>query len=148
MPTTSAARSLSEADRCFASYAAHELRGEITLQLTLAEATLADPNADTVALRKTGERVVAACDRQTRLLEALLTLAQGKHGRLQRESVDLAATAADALQSLDHRTLTVQTTLGPAWTAGDPELIERLVGNLVDNADRHNMPGGRIEVAT
>jgi signal transduction histidine kinase len=38
--------------------------------------------------------------------------------------------------------------LGPAWAAGDPQLIERLVGNLVDNANRHNIPGGRIELAT
>jgi hypothetical protein len=30
---------------------AHELRGEITLQLALAEAALDDPNADTDALR-------------------------------------------------------------------------------------------------
>jgi signal transduction histidine kinase len=148
MLTTSAARSLFEADRCFVAYAAHELRGEITLQLTLAEATLADPNADTAALRTMGERVVAACDRQARLLEALLTLARSEHGRLRRESIDLAATAAHPLQNLDHRTVTVEKTLAPAWTAGDPQLIERLVGNLVDNANRHNIPGGRIEAAT
>jgi signal transduction histidine kinase len=83
------------------------------------------------------------------LLEALLTLARSEHGRLRRESVDLAATTAHALQSHDHPTLTVETTMGgPARTAGDPQSIERLVGNLVDNANRHNMPGGRIEVTT
>ena len=30
----------------FLAYAAHELRGAITLQLTIAEVALADPNAD------------------------------------------------------------------------------------------------------
>jgi hypothetical protein len=39
---TSAARDLSEEQRCFVDDAAHELRGEITLQLALAEAALAD----------------------------------------------------------------------------------------------------------
>ncbi len=38
----------------FLAYAAHELRGEIAVQLALAEATLADPNADSVALREMG----------------------------------------------------------------------------------------------
>jgi hypothetical protein len=58
---TSAASDLSEEERCFVACAAHELRGEITLQLELAEATLADPNANTAALRETGKGVVAAC---------------------------------------------------------------------------------------
>jgi signal transduction histidine kinase len=31
---------------------------------------------------------------------------------------------------------------------GDPRLIERLAANLVSNAIRHNVGGGRIEVAT
>ncbi|HEY5431179.1 MAG TPA: histidine kinase dimerization/phospho-acceptor domain-containing protein [Solirubrobacteraceae bacterium] len=74
------ARDLSEADRCFIAYAAHELRGEITLQLALAEATLADPNADMAALRQMGEGVAAACERQERLLESLLTLSRSEYG--------------------------------------------------------------------
>ncbi|MFZ0376239.1 MAG: histidine kinase dimerization/phospho-acceptor domain-containing protein, partial [Solirubrobacteraceae bacterium] len=82
---TSADGELSEAERCFVAYAAHELRGELTLQIALAEATLADPNADTAALREMGEGVVAACWRQERLLEALLTLARSEHGHLRRE---------------------------------------------------------------
>ena len=95
-----------------------------------------------------GEGVVAACERQERLLEALLTLAQSEYGRLRREPVELAAIAAQALQSCNHGALTVQTKLGPAWTVGDPHLIKRLVANLLDNADHHNVPGGRINVAT
>ena len=35
---------VSEAERCFVAYAAHELRGEIAVQLTLAEDSLGDPN--------------------------------------------------------------------------------------------------------
>jgi signal transduction histidine kinase len=38
--------------------------------------------------------------------------------------------------------------LEPAWTIGDPALFERLASNLVSNAIRHNIAGGRIEVAT
>ena len=31
---------------------------------------------------------------------------------------------------------------------GSPQLAERLAANLIDNALRHNLPGGRVEVAT
>jgi len=36
----------------------------------------------------------------------------------------------------------------PAPASGDPRLVERLVVNLVDNAVRHNRPGGRVDVTT
>jgi len=146
--TTSAATKIPEADACFAAYAAHELRGEITLQLALAGTTLADPNADTAALRTMGERVAAACWRQARLLEALLALTRTEYGHLRRESVDLAATTAEVLRTHPHHELTRTATREPAQTIGDPQLVERLVANLVGNAVRHNIPGGRIDVAT
>jgi signal transduction histidine kinase len=132
----------------FIAYAAHELRGEITLQLALAEATLADPDADAAALRAMGEGVVAACGRQERLLEALLTLSRSEYGRLRQEPVDLAATAAKVLRGHDHHALISTSALQPACTAGDPQLVHRVVANLIDNAVRHNIPGGRLDVAT
>jgi signal transduction histidine kinase len=33
-------------------------------------------------------------------------------------------------------------------TAGDQGLIESLIANLVDNAIRHNHPGGHVEITT
>ena len=104
----------------FIAYAAHELRGEITLQLALAEVALADPNADTATLREMGEGVVVACARQERLLEALLSLARSDYGQLPREPVDLAATAADVLRANDHHELTSTRALQPARTTGCP----------------------------
>jgi signal transduction histidine kinase len=132
----------------FLAYAAHELRGEITVQLAVAEAALADPNAGTAALREMGEAVAAACQRQVRLLEALLTLARSEYGRLRREPIDLAETAAEVLRAHDHRGVTSTATLEPARATGDPQLIERLVANLVTNAVHHNTPGGGFEIVT
>lgn len=130
------------------AYAAHELRGEIALQLALVEVALADPNADRPALREMGKRVVAGCHRQERLLEALLTLARSEHGHLPREPVDLATTAVEVLRAHDHHGLRSTTALAPARTTGDPRLVERLVANLVGNAVRHNVPGGRLDIGT
>ena len=146
--TTVAVTDPAEADRCFVAYAAHELRGAITVQRTLAEVALADPNANTTALRKMGEQVAAACERQARLLDALLTLARSEYGHLRREPVDLAASAAEALQDIDHRGLTVSSALEPARTSGDARLIDRLIANLIVNAVRHNIPGGHVEIDT
>jgi signal transduction histidine kinase len=36
----------------------------------------------------------------------------------------------------------------PAPASGDPALLGRLAGNLIENAIRHNEPGGRLEVVT
>jgi signal transduction histidine kinase len=148
MQTTSEARGLSDADRRFVAYAAHELRGEITVQLTLAEVALADPNADTATLRAMGEQVVAASQRQERLLESLLTLARSEYGHLRREPVDLAATTAEVLRAHRHHRLKSTASLQPARTTGDPQLLERLVANLVSNAIHHNIPGGRLDIGT
>jgi signal transduction histidine kinase len=137
-----------EAQQRFLAYAAHELRGEIALQRTFAEVTLANPSADTAALREMGERVVAACERQERLLETLLTLARSEGRRLRHEPVDLAATAAEVLRAHDHHGLRSTAAREPARTTGDPQLVERLVANLVANAVRHNVPDGRFDVAT
>jgi signal transduction histidine kinase len=134
----------------FAAYAAHELRGPIAFQRALVEVTLADPRADAAVLREMGERVVESCTRQQRLIDALLDLARGGRPLTRREPVDLAAIAADALRAHAHDLdgLSSVVELEPARTTGDPDLVGRLVVNLVSNAIRHNLAGGRVEVAT
>ena len=66
--------------------------------------------------------------------------------------VDLSAVAEDALElaapGIAGLDLTVESDLGPAETTGDQQLIERMVWNLVDNAVRHNEPGGWIRITT
>jgi signal transduction histidine kinase len=137
-----------ESPECFAAYAAHELRAPITLQRALVEVTLANPGADTAALREMGERVIASCVRQQRLIEALLELACSNHGLRRREPVELAELTAAVLRAHDLGTLGSFVALDPVWIVGDPDLLERLVQNLVSNAIRHNIAGGRVEVVT
>jgi len=42
----------------------------------------------------------------------------------------------------------VETEVEEAVTVGDPRLLERLVGNLVENGIRHNVPGGWLRITT
>ncbi len=137
-----------DAQRQFVANASHELRTPLTLERTLVEVALADPDASPAALRETLTRVLAAGEQQERLIEALLTLSRSQRGLDRNEQIDLAAKTAQTLETLDTGDLTVTTSLGPAWTSGDPQLLERLVANLLTNAVRHNGPPGRIDVRT
>lgn len=132
----------------FAAYVAHELRTPLALQLALAQATLADPHADTVALRAMGERIVASCWQQQRLIDALLDLTRSRRGLTRQEPVDIAAITGQALQTHELSELDSVVVLEPAVATGDATLLERLAANLVSNAIRHNVPRGRIEVVT
>jgi signal transduction histidine kinase len=85
---------------------------------------------------------------QERLLEACLTLARSRCGLTRHEPVDLAAIAYEALRTHDRSGLESVVALEPAEIRGDPALVERLAANLVSNAIRHNVVGGRFEVAT
>jgi signal transduction histidine kinase len=139
---------LIESGERFAAYVAHELRTPLATQRALLELALADSSADVRSWREIGEDVLAACEQQERLLEACLAFARS-HGELQRcEPVDLAVIAVAALGAHDVGELERIVVLEPACTTGDPELLARLVANLVSNAIRHNIVGGQVEVAT
>jgi signal transduction histidine kinase len=140
------------AQRQFVANASHELRTPLARQRTLIEVGLAGPEPTAAALRQVCERVLAAGEQQETLIEALLTLARSQRGLDSREPVDLAAIAHEVVQArraeAGLRGLTTAAGLGPAPALGDARLADRLVANLVDNALRHNVPGGAVEVST
>jgi signal transduction histidine kinase len=132
--------------------ASHELRTPLTAERTLLQVALADPDATPDTLRATCQDVLALSQQQERLIEALLTLASGEQGIEQWEPFDLAEIARTVVltrhEEARHRGIQVDMALGTASTTGDPNLVASLVANLVDNALRHNTPGGRLAVAT
>jgi signal transduction histidine kinase len=136
------------AQRQFVANASHELRTPLTLERALLELALDDPNATVDSLRQTCEHVLAAGRQQERLIEALLTLSRSQRGLDHRHAVDLAAIAEAATASIDHGDRAVAGSFEAASTSGDPRLVERLVANLVGNAVRHNVDGGRVAVST
>jgi signal transduction histidine kinase len=140
------------AQRHFVASASHELRTPLTLDRTLLQVALRDAGATVEQWRCTGREVLESGQQQERLLEALLTLATSEAGLARREPVDLAEVADASLLSassqIQGQRLRVTASADPAPVLGDPDLIERLVANLLDNAVRHNVSGGTVELTT
>jgi len=138
--------------RRFVANASHELRTPLTVIRTELDVTLADPHATNADLRAMGETVRDATLATERLIQALLTLARSEGGVIRRDAVDLADCARTAVRQAgaeaSARGLDMQATLDPAPVRGDRRLLERLVANLVENAVRHNVDGGTVEVRT
>jgi len=140
------------AQRQFVANASHELRTPLARQRTLVEVALRDPEPTVASLEQAMERVLATGEEQERLIEALLTLARSQRGLDRREPLDLAAVTGAAVSATQaeaaERGVRVSTSLASATFQGDQRLAERLAANLVDNAVRHNVPGGWVEVVT
>jgi signal transduction histidine kinase len=141
-----------DAQRRFVANASHELRTPLTLERTLLQVALADPDASAITLRAVCEELLASGREHERLLEAMLTLASSERRLEHPVPADLGALAAAVLSTprpeIDAEQLTLITDLQRSETIGEPALIERLISNLVDNAVRHNVPGGHVEIRT
>jgi signal transduction histidine kinase len=138
--------------RRFVANASHELRTPLTVMRTAIDVTLAKPSPTERQLTDMAVRVRRSIDRAESMVEALLTLAVSDQGKLSTEFTDLATCAEDAIDAaapgIERLDLHVDTELDPAQTTGDPQLLQRMIANLVDNAVRHNEPGGWIRLRT
>jgi signal transduction histidine kinase len=141
-----------DAQRRFAANASHELRTPLTRERALLEVTRADPAATTGTWQAVSRDLLAFNAEQERLIEALLTLASSEADLSQREPADLAAITSTVLAvprpEIDCLGLNVHADIQPAIFDGDPLLVQQLVTNLIDNAVRHNIPGGEIQITT
>jgi signal transduction histidine kinase len=138
--------------RRFVANASHELRTPLTVMRTAIDVTLAKRGRTPAQLEEMAAEVRQAVDRAEALIEALLTLARSDRGAGPREPLDVAVLAEDALDAaapaIRACPVAVEAALLPGPALGDPVLIERLVTNLIDNAVKHNVPDGWVQVAT
>lgn len=140
-----------ESQRRFAANASHELRTPLAVQRLLTEVALEDPAAGQ-DLRRLGAQLLVANERNERLIEGLLTLAESDRGLQAVVPVrldELAAKVLDSYRELAGSSdVTLRCKLAETVVAGDPVLLERLIVNLVSNAITYNEPTGWVEVET
>lgn len=136
----------------FVANAAHELRTPLTAMRTAIDVTLSKPARTPEQLEAMADKVRRSVERAEATVEALLTLATSELGAPARDTIDLATVAEDALDvvqgAIDQRRIDVEAALGSATARGDRVLLERMIANLVENAVRHNTPGGWIGIRT
>ncbi|MFH0915241.1 MAG: ATP-binding protein [bacterium] len=139
------------AQKDFVANASHELRTPLTIIRTEIDVALSDPDLSQAELQEMGTAVGEAVARSEKLIDGLLVLARADTSpdlvdldlaELAEGEVELLSDEADALG------LRLELDLQPAPVQGDRALLERLVGNLVENAIRHNLRDGWFSVKT
>ena len=137
------------------STVAHELRSPLTSVKGFTATLLAKWDRFNDEQKKVMLQTVNAdADRVTRLLTELLDVSRIDSGRLEmrKQVVDLAAAVAKAVaghlaggESADRFVVHVQGQLPELWA--DPDKIDQVIGNLVENALRHGAGTVTITVA-
>lgn len=138
-----------EAQRRFAANASHELRTPLAVQRTLIEVAM-DEQDVAQHLAPLARQLLATNERNERLIEGLVALADSDRGLVGEAPVRLDIVVTSVLESRagmaqsHHVTLSVRD--DPTLVMGDEVLLERLVANLVSNGITYNRPDGRVHV--
>jgi signal transduction histidine kinase len=135
--------------RLFIANASHELRTPLTRIRTMLDVTFGKPNVTAEELDELASVIRDAVDRSSDLIDALLTLALAE-GEIGRELVALDQIVRGSIQELsddaEARDIRMEHSVLPASVRGDRVLLEHLVRNLVENAIKHNIEGGWVNV--
>jgi signal transduction histidine kinase len=134
--------------RQFIANASHELRTPLTVMRTAMDVVLAKPEPTREELTSMAAEVRHAVDQAERLIGVLLMLARNDQAHVLADPLDLAAVAEDALEGRTANRITTITTLAEAPVTGDGVLLERLIANLLDNAERYNVENGTVAIST
>jgi heavy metal sensor kinase len=139
--------------RQFMADASHELRTPVTTSRTAAAVALQQPHRTEDEYRETLAIIEQQTTRLSRIVEDMFTLARADAGSypVRRTLMYLDEVVEDAVRAArvlaDTKTVAIEVTAtASASFTGDEELVQRLIGNLLDNAVRHTPPGGVVHV--
>ena len=135
--------------RAFVSDASHELRTPLTVVRGQLEVLAREEHPPPEEVRRVERLVAAEVDRMQRLVDDLLVLARGDEGLVPHtEPVALrefVQELVDGLAATADRRFEVGE-LPPGTVPADPELLARVLRNLIRNAVEHTRPGGVVAV--
>ena len=132
---------------------AHDLKSPVTRIRGLAEVTLttADQREDYETMAAS---TIEECDRLLDMINTMLVISRAEAGvqALHWQNVDLAGLVHDAGRlfetiARDKGLEVCITAKGSQAINGDARMLQRMVGNLLDNAIRYTPRGGRIDIA-
>jgi signal transduction histidine kinase len=129
----------------FAGFVSHELKQPLASMTVWADVA-ASSGAGVLPDKTLGylERLRAAIERMTRLIEGELALAGVRRGGMVRVSVDLGELVRDIVAEfapiLERKQARVQVEALPV-VHGDPAQLRRVLANLIDNALKYRRPG-------
>lgn len=141
-------RSFAEYER-FAANASHELKTPLATTQALLDLAADSPETTDTRLLITQLRETTA--RSVDTVTALLELAEAAHGELQREEVDLGALVGESTLALRAEArahgVYIDADCPPGYLVSvNRILLSRLLDNVLTNAVRHNVDGGRVTV--
>jgi signal transduction histidine kinase len=138
------------AQRAFVADASHELRTPLAVMRAEVEVALDDPDADPAALRASLRATLVTLEDTSALVDRLLHLSRADT-LASVEVHDLAGSAQRAIDGarvVAGRDPETHVSLDAAAVRGDSVLLDRMAGNLVENAMRHNRVEGGVWVST
>jgi len=128
--------------------ASHELRTPLTAARTNVD-LVREGKLPVEEVRHALDEASVELDSLTSLVSDLVELARGEERQLRIEEVQLDDLVMSAVERAKSRApeATFVTSLSPVQVHVDPVLVERAVGNLLDNAVKYSPPGAPIEVS-
>jgi two-component system OmpR family sensor kinase len=133
--------------RGFVSDASHELRSPLTAIRGQIEVLAREEEPDAAAVRRVETTTLAELGRVERLVEEMLALARLDEGvGPVRGEIDAAVFLRKAVAAAPGAA--AHGRLAEGRIDADPEMIARVVRNLVENARRHSGPQGNVRVSS
>ncbi|HEY5332716.1 MAG TPA: ATP-binding protein, partial [Solirubrobacterales bacterium] len=133
--------------RGFVSDASHELRSPLTAIRGQIEVLAREPDPDAAAVKRVETATLAELRRVERLVEELLALARLDEGvGPARRELDVAAFLREAVAAAPGDAALGEVANGRI--EADPDMIARVIRNLIENARRHAGPGGTVLVTS
>jgi signal transduction histidine kinase len=137
------------AQRRFAASASHKLRTPLAMMRTSLDVATAKPGPVPPELTVLAGKLREGLDQADQLVENLLLLARAQHGASDdQETIPLGPLLAAAIDAraglIASMGLDVRHAADGPLVTGNPVLLAQMTANLIDNAVRHNHPGGWI----
>ena len=133
----------------------HELRRPITNIKTLAESLLLGAKNDPDISQKFLEQINGETDRLGKLVNELINLSKIRAGKLSqaKKKINLKAKIDDAIKSIkgvaDKNKTTITNEISEGYEIfADPEQIDHVVQNLIENAVKYSPEGSKVTIKT